>query len=160
MALLKRKKTDDSKLPKEVKEYYEAEKRDRVGVASLLAVGTLIATILLVIGLFFGGRWVWRHTVDRDKGSEGVATVQAPDDVASSSTNTRGNSDTNASSTSTSTTTPSTSTTSSTTTAGKTNTSATNLPDTGAASVLPAVLAVALFGVLIAELYQRKTNRR
>src|SRR4051794_18810319 len=81
----RRNQTDETTLPKEVQDYYQAEKRQRVGVASLLAVGTLIATVVLAVGIFFGGRWVWRHTVNRPKTGD-TASVQAPDDKTSSST--------------------------------------------------------------------------
>ena len=49
-----------SNLPEEVQEYYESGKRERVGVAWLLGLGTLIATVLLAMVLFFGGRWIYR----------------------------------------------------------------------------------------------------
>jgi len=42
-------------VPKEVKEFYQAERRERVGVAWLLALATLITTVLVAFGLFFGG---------------------------------------------------------------------------------------------------------
>ena len=61
-----RKKDEQSDLPKEVQDYYQAEKREKVGVAGLLALGTLMVTILLAIGLFFGGRWVYRTVFDND----------------------------------------------------------------------------------------------
>lgn len=53
-------------LPKEVQEYYQNEKRQRRGVAGLLAIGTLLATVVLALGLFFGGRWLYRSLSDRD----------------------------------------------------------------------------------------------
>jgi cytoskeletal protein RodZ len=63
MALFKRKKKD-SVLPEEVRDYYTAEKRDRKGMAWLLAVATLIVTFLIAAALFFGGRWVYRTVFD------------------------------------------------------------------------------------------------
>lgn len=59
-----RKKKAESDLPKEVQDYYQAEKRERVGVAGLLAVATLLVTVVLAIGLFFGGRWLYRAIFD------------------------------------------------------------------------------------------------
>lgn len=59
-----RNRNQDSTLPEEVKDYYQAEKRERAGVAGLLAVGTLIVTVVLAIGLFFGGRWLYRTVFD------------------------------------------------------------------------------------------------
>lgn len=61
-----RKKNQSVDLPQEVQDYYQAEKRERVGVAGLLALGTLLVTIVLAIGLFFGGRWVYRTVFDND----------------------------------------------------------------------------------------------
>lgn len=55
-----------SNLPEEVKEYYESGKRERVGVAWLLGLGTLLVTLLLATTLFFGGRWVYRKVANRD----------------------------------------------------------------------------------------------
>lgn len=54
----------DSTLPAEVQDYYQAEKRERTSIASLLAIGTLLTTIALALGLFFGGRWVYRAVFD------------------------------------------------------------------------------------------------
>jgi hypothetical protein len=65
MALFKRKKKD-SVLPEEVRDYYTAEKRDRKGMAWLLAIATLIVTFLIAAALFFGGRWVYRTVFDND----------------------------------------------------------------------------------------------
>jgi len=38
-----------------------------VGVAWLLALATLVTTVLLATGLFFGGRWAYRKVVKQDK---------------------------------------------------------------------------------------------
>lgn len=61
-----RNKNEDSTLPEEVQDYYQAEKRERAGVAGLLAVGTLLATVVLALGLFFGGRWLYRTVFDNN----------------------------------------------------------------------------------------------
>jgi len=61
-----RKKTESTDLPQEVQDYYQSEKRQRAGVAGLLAVGTLIVTVLLALGLFFGGRWAYRTVFDKN----------------------------------------------------------------------------------------------
>lgn len=67
MALFNRRSKGGNNLPTEVQEYYQAEHRDRTGVAWLLALGTLIVTILLALGLFFGGRWVYRQVANNDE---------------------------------------------------------------------------------------------
>lgn len=54
------KKPTDTKTPPEVKQYYTSEHRERVGLAWLIAFLSLIITMVVVIGLFFGGRWAYR----------------------------------------------------------------------------------------------------
>ncbi|HSX53043.1 MAG TPA: hypothetical protein VLF90_01590 [Patescibacteria group bacterium] len=65
MALFKRKSkeaktSDTNKVPKEVQDYYQAERREHLGMAWLLAFVSLIVTMAVVVGLFFGGRWAYR----------------------------------------------------------------------------------------------------
>lgn len=62
---MKRRKTTD--VPEEVQEYYQSERRERVGIAWLLAIATLVTTIVLAFGLFYGGRWAWRQTFGDDQ---------------------------------------------------------------------------------------------
>lgn len=77
MALFRKNKQNDV-LPEEVQDYYRAEQRDRMGMAWLLAVGAFIATILVVFGLFFAGRWVYRsltsNGVEETETSEQIQT--------------------------------------------------------------------------------------
>ncbi len=70
----KRKQTNQPPVPSEVKDYYQAERRERVGVAWLLALATLVTTIVLAVGLFFGGRWVYRKVTKHDKPTTTVST--------------------------------------------------------------------------------------
>jgi len=66
-----RQKADQSKpnVPPEVQEYYQAERRERMGLAWLVAFLTLVVTIAVVLGLFVGGRWVYRKVANDDKGA-------------------------------------------------------------------------------------------
>lgn len=73
MKLFGRKKQIDS-VPAEVQEYYQAERRERKGLAWLLAAATLVGTLLLASGLFFGGKWVVQKVTNDDK--KPVATDQ------------------------------------------------------------------------------------
>lgn len=73
----RRNKANDN-VPAEVQEYYQSERRERVGVAWLLAVGTLLGTLAIVIGLFFGGRWAWRQITGNDS-TQRPATTQNQD---------------------------------------------------------------------------------
>jgi len=65
-----------NKVPQEVEQYYQSERRDRVGVAWLLAGLTLVLTVLIVLGLFFGGRWVYRKIANKDNGNQTAQTNQ------------------------------------------------------------------------------------
>lgn len=49
-----------SKIPEEVQQYYQAEHRERMGLAWLIAFLTLVVTVLIVLGLFLGSRWLYR----------------------------------------------------------------------------------------------------
>ena len=62
-----RKQNQSEDISQEVQDYYQAEKREKVGVAGLLALGTLLVTIVLSMGLFFGGRWVYRTVFNDDR---------------------------------------------------------------------------------------------
>lgn len=65
-----------SVMPQEVEEYYQSEQRQRRGVALALAAVALIAAMLVIAGLFFGGRFVYNNlTKDDNK----PATVQQED---------------------------------------------------------------------------------
>ena len=62
----RRNKTNDG-TPPEVQDYYQAESRQRSGMAWLLGLGALVVTVLLVLGLFYGGRWVYRKVRTQDR---------------------------------------------------------------------------------------------
>lgn len=78
MALINRKNKTD--VPQEIQEYYQTEKRERAGVAWLLAFGTLIVTIVLAAGIFFAGRWAYREIAGTDdNGAETTEVAQDED---------------------------------------------------------------------------------
>lgn len=66
MALPWKRQQPDTAVPAELAEYYQGERRARRGVAWLLALATLVVTLVLATALFFGGRWVWRTIADRN----------------------------------------------------------------------------------------------
>lgn len=66
MALFNRRKQNTDVLPEEVREYYQTERRERTGMAWLLAVATLLVTFIIAAGLFFGGRWAYRTVFNND----------------------------------------------------------------------------------------------
>lgn len=60
MPLFRRNKTEEDVIvPEEVQTYYQEERRSRRWLAWLLAFGTLLATVLITLGLFYGGRWAY-----------------------------------------------------------------------------------------------------
>ncbi len=74
MAFFNRKKADTTVLP-EIERYYEAEKHERAGMAWLLAIVSIACVALVLIGLFFGGRWIYRKAAHTDK-QTGVSTTK------------------------------------------------------------------------------------
>lgn len=77
----RRKKADtppNGKVPQEVKDYYQAERREHLGMAWLLAFISLIVTMAVVIGLFFGGRWIYRKLANKPASSPTTTTQKAP----------------------------------------------------------------------------------
>src|SRR6266545_4403999 len=62
-----RRRNNQTNVPAEIQEYYQTERRERAGVAWLLALGTLLVTVVLAVGLFFGSRWVYRKVAKNEK---------------------------------------------------------------------------------------------
>lgn len=56
----RRKNVVDPKIPPEVQAYSQAEHRERMGMAWLVGVVSLVLTAFVLTGLFFGGRWLYR----------------------------------------------------------------------------------------------------
>lgn len=84
MALFRRNKSANSPaLPEEVNDYYQAEKRDRTWMAWLLALMSLAVTTLLIMALFFGGRWVYRKIRPGNTPSAPIAGNQTNESPAS-----------------------------------------------------------------------------
>lgn len=53
-----RKGRQQSILPEEVEQYYKTERRQKSGVAILIGLVAVIVTVLIILALFFGGRFV------------------------------------------------------------------------------------------------------
>jgi cytoskeletal protein RodZ len=77
MALFRR-NTANQDLPEEVRQYYAAEQRDRSWLAWLLALGSLVVVVLIVAGLFFGGRWIYREIKHSNKTASTSNTANNP----------------------------------------------------------------------------------
>lgn len=76
MALFKRTKKD-SVLP-EVDKYYEGERRDRAGLAWLLALVSVIIVAVIIISVFLAGRWLYRQITKDDNAGVAVTEIEAP----------------------------------------------------------------------------------
>lgn len=75
MALFRRKSEVEEEVP-ELEQYY-AQRRTSSAWSWLMALVTMILTILIIIGLFFGGRWVYRELISNDQ-QPSTPTVNAP----------------------------------------------------------------------------------
>lgn len=80
-------------VPTEIQNYYQSERPARTGVAWLLALTTLVVTLVVALGLFFGGRYIYRiiaNNDDQPTTSQQTDTESAADESenATSSTNT------------------------------------------------------------------------
>lgn len=63
--ILRRKSKQDNisiPVPEEIKAYYQAETKDNMLKIWLLSGATFIVTLLVVLALFWGGRWMWRRS--------------------------------------------------------------------------------------------------
>jgi flagellar biosynthesis/type III secretory pathway M-ring protein FliF/YscJ len=160
----------DQEVPEEIQDYYQTERRERAGVAWLLAFGTLVVTILLAGGIFFGGRWAYRkiagdegtetqEVAQNDQTEQERATESANDKKESEQSNSGGQggqdnsvqgdaNDNNTSPSPTPTPTP----TPSTPTTGDTSG---DLPGTGPSSTITIFFAVTVLGYLIHRLYTK-----
>lgn len=111
-------------VPTEVQEYYNEQSRSNQGKAWLLAIGTLLITLAVALGLFFAGRFVYRAITDSGDRQPEPAVTQSPTEVSESEGQT---SSTSTSEPSSSTTTP--------TTATQATPSTTTLPSTAGEAV-------------------------
>jgi predicted permease len=56
-------------------ENYYASRNNRASMAWLMAFLSLLATIVIIAGLFFGGRWLYRALSSNDSDERSVATL-------------------------------------------------------------------------------------
>lgn len=81
VALFNRSKKD-SVLP-EVDKYYEGERRDRAGLAWLLALVSVAVVALVIIGVFLAGRWAYRQIADKNDDNSVTISEVEPDNSPS-----------------------------------------------------------------------------
>ncbi len=60
------KKTEEDILPEDVEKYYRSQQRARVGTAWLLGFLTLVITLIVALGLFYGVRYAYRELTGKD----------------------------------------------------------------------------------------------
>jgi hypothetical protein len=169
MVKLFRRRQDDTQvseeLPEEVQEYYEAGRRERTGVAWLLAFVTLLITIVVALSAFWGGRWVYRKIADRGNSPEVTTTQNADNEPNADNKPATPPTDQNQPSNNTpatnpqsSTQSPQPSTPSTTPTTGPSETTE-DLPNTGPASNLAIFVVASVVGMGLYELsLRRKLN--
>ncbi len=76
-----------SVLPEEVKRYYQSGTKQRRGVAAFLAVGALLATVLVASAIFFGGRFAYDKIKGDDKSQKaGISQGVGKDQPAATGT--------------------------------------------------------------------------
>lgn len=86
MKLFKRKTSiNNSYMPPEVQAYAASEHRERMGMAWLVGIVSLIVSTILLVSLFFGGRWVYRKIAGTDT-NKPTPTVSEPRELPSSDT--------------------------------------------------------------------------
>jgi hypothetical protein len=131
-----KKKVSNAQVPAEIREYYQAEKRDRMWVVWLLSGATFIVTVLVVLGLFWGGRWTYHKIKGDNKPATQTATTEdKPAEQKQEQSKPQGtDSNSGASGTTNTTPAPSTSAPSTSATTPKTGPSASTLVNTGPTS--------------------------
>jgi cytoskeletal protein RodZ len=169
VAVFNRKPKNQAALP-EVEQYYSAERRERAGLAWLLALVSIAVVALVIIGLFFGGRWVYRSITDDNKNvatqtsDDNTPTIDGGSTSDDSDKDIANNSDDTADDqpeTPAPSTTPTTgSTDNSTSTATPSQPSNSDLPNTGPASVPALFIATAAIAGTGHYLYQKRQARR
>lgn len=159
MALFRRNKVDQAGMPTDVQNYYQTENRERTGMAWLLALGTLLVTVIVVLGLFFGGRWTFRKLKNTDKPAPvAVQTDKSKEDdhaeepattpPANETPSTQGSSTPQSSST---TATPNSSVASNTPSAATRSAGQAGMPATGPADTLAIFIVASVIGTLFYE---------
>jgi cytoskeletal protein RodZ len=77
---------DQTGMPAEVHQYIQAERREKVGVAWLLAGVTLVVTLVVAVGLFYGGRYGYRKYVASKNKKQVVEVAQNQSSVSADNT--------------------------------------------------------------------------
>ncbi len=149
-------KSADSTVPAELQHYYKSEHRERIGLAWLVAFMSLVVTVAVVFGAFYGGRWTYRkvthkngNSIDQPAGvSQKPEVIPGPTDQKTTSNPTLQGSNSSAA------TTLSTPTTSSTQGSNK------SLVNTGPGNTLAIFVATTVVGAVLHSLVMRQKRAR
>ena len=157
MAFFNRKKEVVEDVP-ELERYYAERRTSSIG-SWLLALLTMVLTVLVILGLFYGGRWVYRELTKDEPTTTTNPTVNAPQNTDQSgesgpavlpsgeenntSTNTQPSPSTNSG---TGTSNQGSSSTQSTQGANNQSIANSNLPNSGPGEVITIALAAAAIG--------------
>jgi cytoskeletal protein RodZ len=161
MWLFNRRQKQQTGVPQEIQDYYQTERRERVGLAWLIALATLVVTVLVALGLFYGGRWAYRSVFKKD--NKPTTTVVENNDKSTATNENTSNSGTSSTNTDQSNPAPapaptgSTGTTTTPQTPGMTAGRSTGLPNTGPGDVIAIFVVTALTGMIAHRLV---TTRR
>ena len=89
-----------SAVPQEIQAYTQAEHREKIGVAALVGFISLLLTLIVLFGLFIGGRWLYRKIAGPSQKASNTTVVEKNDtasqkDKATTDSNTNNNSSEN-----------------------------------------------------------------
>lgn len=167
MALFRRNR-DKTVMP-EIEKYYEAERRERAGLAWLLALVSVAVVGLALIGIFYGGKWVVNRITKDDEPVAVQKTDNNGEKIESDGTINDGGSQ-NENKPDASTPTPATPSNnpspvaqtpaSQSSTPASSNAQSSNLPRTGAGSMIMIFITSGISAWVIAQLYLRSKSTR
>lgn len=163
MAFFRRKSEVIEEVP-ELEQYY-AERRTGNVWGWVMALVTMALTVLIIVGLFYGGRWVYRELNNQDAAKPTVTAPANPSDSKEISGVTSLPSDEPSSATRSdqssagSTTNPTGPTTNTTNTSNNTSGTQTQIPDTGPGEIFAIALIAVVCGYLLrAKMLAQKIN--
>jgi hypothetical protein len=84
MKLFKRqqKNVNNSVIPQEIQDYSQSEHREKIGIAILVGFISLLLTLIVLFGMFVGGRWMYRKIAGTDTKSNSTTVVEKSTDEA------------------------------------------------------------------------------
>ena len=68
-----------SAVPQEIQAYSQAEHREKMGIAVLVGFISLILTLIVLFGMFIGGRWIYRKITGTGTKPSNTTVVEKKD---------------------------------------------------------------------------------